>query len=85
ALALAFVSGVGNFGIPAFLGMPANYFTLATLIYQQLASNGPSVLPQVAMLSLIIAAVAIAGIALQSAGQKRGGFAIARGLPARFS
>lgn len=85
ALALAFVSGVGNFGIPALLGMPANYFTLATLIYQQLAGNGPSVLPQVAMLSLIIAAIAIAGIALQSLGQSRAGFAIARGLPARFA
>lgn len=85
ALALAFVSGVGNFGIPALLGMPANYFTLATLIYQQLAGNGPSVLPQVAMLSLVIAAIAIAGIALQSSGQSKAGFAIARGLPARFS
>lgn len=85
ALALAFVSGVGNFGIPALLGMPANYFTLATLIYQQLAGNGPSVLPQVAMLSLVIAAIAIAGITLQSLGQSKAGFAIARGLPARFS
>lgn len=85
ALALAFVSGVGNFGIPALLGMPANYFTLATLIYQQLAGNGPSVLPQVAMLSLVIAAIAIAGIALQSMGQSRASFAIARGMPARFA
>lgn len=85
ALALAFVSGVGNFGIPALLGMPANYFTLATLIYQQLAGNGPSVLPQVAMLSLVIAAIAIAGIALQSLGQSKTGFAIARGMPARFA
>lgn len=85
ALALAFVSGVGNFGIPALLGMPANYFTLATLIYQQLAGNGPGVLPQVAMLSLVIAAIAIAGIALQSLGQSRTGFVIARGLPARLA
>ncbi len=85
ALALAFVSGVGNFGIPALLGMPANYFTLATLIYQQLATSGPSVLPQVAMLSLIIALIAIAGIVVQGLGQGERGFAIARGLPARFA
>lgn len=85
ALALAFVSGVGNFGIPALLGIPSGYLTLATLIYQQLAGNGPSVLPQVAMLSLLIAGIALAGIALQGFGQRRAGFAVARGQPARLS
>lgn len=85
ALALAFVSGVGNFGIPAFLGLPVNYLTLATLIYQQLASTGPTVLPQVAMLSLLIAAIAIAGIAIQSMSQKRESFAITRGAAMRLS
>jgi iron(III) transport system permease protein len=85
ALALAFVSGVGNFGIPALLGLPVNYLTLATLIYQQLASSGPTVLTQVAMLSLLIAAIAIAGIAIQGLAQRREGFAVARGLPARIT
>ena len=85
ALALTFVSGVGNFGIPAFLGLPVNYLTLATLIYQQLASNGPTVLAQTAMLSLLIAAIAIAGIAIQSLAQKRESFAITRGAPMRLS
>jgi len=84
ALALAFVSGVGNFGIPALLGIPANYLTLATLIYRQLASNGPSVLPQLAMLSVIIAAIATAGLAIQAVGLRKPGFAVSRGLPARF-
>ena len=37
AAALTFVSCVGNFGIPAFLGIPANYLVLPTLIYQKLA------------------------------------------------
>lgn len=83
-VALAFVSGVGNFGIPALLGMPVSYFTLATLIYQQLAQSGPGVLPQVAMLSLIVAGIATVGIAIQVMGQKRAGFAISRGLPARI-
>ena len=84
AVALAFVSGVGNFGIPALLGMPVSYFTLATLIYQQLAQSGPGVLPQVAMLSLVVAGIATVGIAIQVMGQKRAGFAVSRGLPARI-
>jgi len=32
AAALTFVSCIGNFGIPAFLGIPANYLVLPTLI-----------------------------------------------------
>ncbi len=85
AKALAFVSGVGNFGIPALLGMPENFLTLATLIYQQLSSNGPSVLPQVAGLSLLICLIAIAGIAAQSLALRRVRFALTRGAPMRFS
>lgn len=84
AMALAFVSGVGNFGIPAFLGIPANYSTLATLIYQQMASYGSSVLPQMAMLSLIIAIIALAGIAMQSLAASRTDQPITTGMPARF-
>lgn len=85
ATALAFVSGVGNFGIPALLGMPENYLTLATLIYQQLSSNGPSVLPQVAGLSLLICAIAIAGIYAQGLALRRRRFALTRGTPMRFA
>lgn len=84
AVALAFVSGVGNFGIPALLGMPQNYLTLATLIYQQLASNGPAVLPQVAVLSLLIGVIALVGVGVQVAALRGGGFAMGRGMPARF-
>lgn len=83
--ALAFVSGVGNFGIPALLGMPENYLTLATLIYQQLASNGPSVLPQVAGLSLLICTIAIVGILAQGLALRRAGFMITRGTAMQFS
>jgi len=85
AVALAFVSGVGNFGIPALLGMPENYLTLATLIYQQLASNGPSVLPQVAGLSLLICLIAVAGIVVQGLALNRRKFAVTRGMPMRFA
>ena len=64
--ALAFVSGVGDFGVPALLGLPVNYLTLTTLIYQQLSSFGPSVLPQVAALSMLIGVIALAGVGLQA-------------------
>ena len=40
-IALCFVSCLGNFGIPAFLGIPGNYLVLPTLIYQRLAGLGP--------------------------------------------
>ncbi len=62
AAALAFVSGVGNFGIPALLGMPVNYLTLPTLIYQDLSSFGPGVLPQITALSVVVAVLALAGV-----------------------
>lgn len=84
AMALAFVSGVGNFGIAALLGMPQNYLTLATLIYQQLASNGPSVLPQVAVLSVLIGSIGLAGVSTQVLAMRGTGFAMGRSMPARF-
>lgn len=61
---LTFVAGAGNFGIPALLGVQANYLTLPTLIYRQLASYGPSVLADVAGLSVLAGVVAAAGILL---------------------
>nr|WP_252731212.1 iron ABC transporter permease [Lentibacter algarum] len=62
--AMAFVTALGNFGIPAMLGIPAGYATLPTLIYQRLVGMGPSVLPEVAVLSLVIGTVAIIGVLL---------------------
>ncbi len=62
ATALTFVSCVGNFGIPAFLGIPANYLVLPTLIYQRLSGGGPAVLSDVATLSTLIGVIAIAGL-----------------------
>jgi iron(III) transport system permease protein len=58
---LAFVAGVGNFGIPALMGMPVNYLTLPTLIYRRLTSFGPSVLTDMAALALIVALIAGVG------------------------
>ncbi|TDQ60465.1 iron(III) transport system permease protein [Maritalea mobilis] len=60
--AMAFVTALGNFGIPAMLGIPARYSTLPTLIYQRLAGLGPSVLSEVAVLAVIIGAIALVGV-----------------------
>jgi iron(III) transport system permease protein len=65
AAALAFVAALGNFGIPALLGIPGRYTTLPVLIWQRLASFGPGMLPAVAVLSALMAAVALAAVALQ--------------------
>ena len=61
---LAFVGNIGNFGIPAFLGIPAGFTVLVTLIYQRLAGFGTSVLSEVAALSLLLAVLALGGLAL---------------------
>jgi iron(III) transport system permease protein len=63
---LAFVTSVGNFGIPALLGIPGRYTMLTTLIYQHLQGFGPRVLGEVAALALGLAALAVAGLLLRT-------------------
>ncbi|MBP1873990.1 iron(III) transport system permease protein [Ensifer adhaerens] len=63
--AIAFVSGVGNFGIPAILGIPAGITVLPTLIYTRLASFGSGTFGEIALLSSLIAAIAAMGLILQ--------------------
>jgi iron(III) transport system permease protein len=75
-VALAFVSCVGNFGIPAFLGIPGRYTVLPTLIYQRLSGLGPGVLSEVAILSMIVGAVALVGILVQEAMLRRRDFRV---------
>ncbi len=70
---IAFVAGVGNFGIPALLGLPVNYLTLPTLIYRRLSSFGPSSLGETAALAVLVGMVAALGIvaaALAARGQR---------------
>ncbi|MBV1897291.1 MAG: iron ABC transporter permease [Rhodobacteraceae bacterium] len=62
--AMAFVTALGNFGIPAILGIPAGYSTLPTLIYQRLSGMGTTVLSEVAVLAILIGAVALLGVFL---------------------
>jgi iron(III) transport system permease protein len=71
AALLAFVAGVGNFGIPALLGLPVNYLTLPTLIYRRLTSYGPSIIGDAAALSLLVALVAGAGVLLAGLAMRR--------------
>ncbi len=71
AFMLAFVSALGNFGIPALLGIPGRYTTLPVLIWQRLASFGPSVLTDMAALAVILALVAVLAIAIQMTLQAR--------------
>lgn len=63
--AMAFISSLGNFGIPAMLGIPAGYYVLPTLIYQRMASFGTGVLAEMAALSLLIGVLALACVGLQ--------------------
>ncbi|MDW8369649.1 MAG: iron ABC transporter permease [Geminicoccaceae bacterium] len=65
--ALAFVAALGNFGIPALLGIPGRYTLLTSLIYQRLSGFGPRVLPEVAVLAGLLALLAVAGLAVQAA------------------
>ncbi len=63
--AIAFVSGVGNFGIPAILGIPASIFVLPTLIYSRLSSFGAGTFAEMAQLSMVIAMIAGLGLTVQ--------------------
>lgn len=69
--ALAFVAAIGNFGIPALLGIPGRYLVLSTLIYQRLSSFGPKVLGEVGGLSIILALLAAAGLLAQYLASRR--------------
>lgn len=62
AILLAFVAGVGNFGIPALLGLPVGVTTLPTTVYRQLASFGRGAIDDAALVSLLIAVIAGAAV-----------------------
>ncbi len=64
--ALSFVAAAGNFGIQAMLGIPGRVPTLITLVYQQLNTTGPGALPDMALLSLLLAAITLGGMLVSS-------------------
>ena len=73
AVALAFVAAIGNFGIPALLGIPANYTVLTVLVWQRLAGLGPSGLSEAALMSLLLAGLAAIALAAEAAFAARRG------------
>ncbi|PLR77455.1 iron ABC transporter permease [Bacillus sp. V3-13] len=62
---LAFLSNLDNFGIPAFLGIPANIRVLSTYIYEQVIGYGPSAFARAAVLSVLLGLIALIGTVLQ--------------------
>jgi iron(III) transport system permease protein len=66
ALLRAFVAGVGNFGIPALLGLPVGYLTLPTLIFQKLASFGTNTIAEAALVSMMIGVIAGIGVVISA-------------------
>lgn len=62
---LAFLANLDNFGIPAFLGIPANITVLSTAIYQEIAGYGPTAFARAATFSVLLGAVALMGTLLQ--------------------
>lgn len=63
--AIAFVSCVGNFGIPAILGIPASIYTLPTLIYSKFAAFGTNTFADVSLLSGLIAILSVIGLTVE--------------------
>jgi iron(III) transport system permease protein len=63
---LAFLSNLDNFGVPAFLGIPANIRVLSTYIYEQIIGYGPSAFAKAAVLSVILGIIALAGAVIQA-------------------
>lgn len=70
--ALAFVSALGNFGIPALLGIPARYITLPVLIWQRMASFGVGMLTNVAVIAMMMAFVAVGAVVILNLLQRFG-------------
>lgn len=68
---LAFVSAIGNFGVPALLGIPGRFTVLTTLIYQRLSGFGPSILGETAALGLVLTLLAGIGLMLQRLALRR--------------
>ncbi|MFC4401915.1 ABC transporter permease [Gracilibacillus xinjiangensis] len=62
---LAFIANLDNFGIPAFLGIPAQIDVLSTYIYQQVVGFGPAAFQRAATFSVILGVIALLGTFFQ--------------------
>lgn len=62
---LAFLTSLDNFGVPAFLGIPAHIEVLSTRIYSQIVGFGPQAFARAAALSVLLALIAAGALLLQ--------------------
>lgn len=62
---IAFLSNLDNFGIPAFLGTPANITVLSTAIYQEVIGFGNNAFSRAATFSMLLAFFALLATAFQ--------------------
>lgn len=62
---LAFIASMDNFGIPAFLGIPAGIKVLSTNIYEEIVGFGPLAFSRGAALSVILAIIVLLGASIQ--------------------
>lgn len=62
---LAFLASLDNFGIPAFLGIPADIHVLSTFIYQQVIGFGTGAFAKASVLSVLLASLALVGMLIQ--------------------
>ena len=62
---IAFLSNLDNFGIPAFLGIPANITVLSTAIFQEVIGYGNNAFARAATLSVLLALFALIVTVLQ--------------------
>lgn len=62
---LAFLGSLDNFGVPAFLGIPANISVLSTYIYERIVGFGPSAFSRASVLSVTLGVIALFGTLFQ--------------------
>ncbi len=77
---LVFIASIANFGIPAILGFPANYYVLTTKIWEAVVlSSQANSLSLAASLSVLLGLVAAAGLILQRSYLKRKEYTVISG------
>ena len=76
AFMLAFVAALGNFGINALIGIPARYVTLPVLIWQRLASFGPDILGEMAIVAVLLAILTVMALIVMLTLQRGTGHAL---------
>lgn len=77
---LVFTSSIANFGIPAILGFPDNYYVLTTRIFELVTRSAqPYMLSIAAALSILLGLVATSGLLAQKLLLKQGDFTVLSG------